>query len=60
MTAAPGSPAPEQPGAGPDDASSDAAPGLPGLRSWRSVYLAVTASFILWLVLLAVLTQISA
>jgi hypothetical protein len=30
--------------------------GLPGLRSWRSVYLFVFGSFILWVVLLLALT----
>jgi hypothetical protein len=60
MRVAPGNPAPEEPGAGPKAASSDAAPGLPGLRTWRAVYWAVTASFILWVALLAVLTHLFA
>lgn len=32
--------------------------GLPGLGSWRRVYLAVLATFIAWVGLLAVLTGI--
>ena len=31
------------------------ATGLPGLKTWRAVYLVVLASFILWLVLLFLL-----
>jgi hypothetical protein len=37
-------PAPE-----PDDKTT----GLPGLRTWRSVYAAVMAVFVLWIALLA-------
>lgn len=31
--------------------------GLPGLRTWRRVYLAVVAVFIVWVGLLALLTR---
>jgi hypothetical protein len=34
----------------------DEATGLPGFRSWRGVYVLVLASFVLWVVLLLVLT----
>ncbi len=43
-----------------DDAQNplpDAATGLPGLRSWRAVYLAVLGTFLLWIILLAALTR---
>jgi hypothetical protein len=33
-------------------------PGLPGLRTWKGVYLFVFASFILWVGLLIVLTEV--
>lgn len=36
---------------------SDATTGLPGLRSWRAVYLAVFGTFLLWIVLLTALTR---
>jgi hypothetical protein len=32
-------------------------PGVPGLRTWRSVYLFVLGSFIAWVGLLALLTR---
>jgi len=32
--------------------------GLPGLRTWRAVYLLVLGSFILWVLLLLALTLI--
>jgi hypothetical protein len=35
-----------------------AAPGLPCLRSWRGVYLAVLGCFVLWVAVLAALTLI--
>jgi len=38
----------------PDDATT----GLPGFRSWRSVYLFVLGVFVLWVVLLTVLTEV--
>ena len=34
--------------------------GLPGLRTWRAVYVAVIAVFVVWVVLLAVLTAVYA
>jgi len=34
--------------------------GLPAVRTWRRLYLLVTASFILWVVLLRLLTVIFA
>ena len=37
---------------------SDDSTGLPGLRSWRAVYLVVTGIFIAWVVLLTVLTKL--
>jgi hypothetical protein len=39
----------------PDD---DEATGLPGLRSWRRVYLAVLVVFAVWVGLLAALTRL--
>ncbi len=41
----------------PEDTESETT-GLPGLRSWRSVYLLVTAVFILWVGLLLALARI--
>ena len=38
--------------------AADAATGLPGLRTWRAVYWAVTAIFLLWVALLTALTQL--
>ncbi|HXQ80035.1 MAG TPA: hypothetical protein VN775_01895 [Opitutaceae bacterium] len=35
----------------------DESTGLPGLRTWRRVYLAVVLVFILWVGLLAALTR---
>ncbi len=35
----------------------DESTGLPGLRSWRSVYLFVLSVFVLWIGLLTVLTE---
>ncbi len=35
----------------------DEATGLPGLSSWRAVYLAVLGTFLLWIILLAALTR---
>ena len=40
-------------GADPESQST----GLPGLKSWRTVYLIVTAIFVLWVVLLAALSR---
>ncbi|HVU24754.1 MAG TPA: hypothetical protein VHE13_11575 [Opitutus sp.] len=45
--------APERPTA---DDSTDNTTGLPGLRSWRAVYVVVLGIFVLWIVLLAVFT----
>jgi hypothetical protein len=41
----------------PEPEPNDEATGLPGLRSWRAVYLFVLGIFILWIVLLTVLTR---
>ena len=41
----------------PEPDPKDDATGLPGLRSWRAVYLFVLGIFILWIVLLTVLTR---
>ena len=35
----------------------DETTGLPGLRSWRAVYIAVFGTFLLWIVLLTALTR---
>ncbi len=35
----------------------DETTGLPGLRSWRAVYLMVFGTFLLWIGLLAALTR---
>jgi len=40
----------------PDDETT----GLPGLRTWRQVYLAVLVIFVLWVVLLAALDRLYA
>ena len=37
--------------------SNDAQTGLPGLRTWRGVYLFVLGTFIAWTVLLVVLSR---
>jgi hypothetical protein len=39
------------------DPDHDDATGLPGFRSWRAVYGFVLGVFVLWVVLLAVLTE---
>jgi hypothetical protein len=44
---------PNRPAGGPDEET-----GLPGLRSWRAVYGWVFASFLLWVGLLAALSEI--
>jgi hypothetical protein len=36
----------------------DETTGLPGLRTWRQVYVAVAITFILWVVLLSVLSRV--
>ena len=38
--------------------NNDNATGLPGFRSWRSVYLFVFGVFVLWVGLLTVLTEL--
>jgi hypothetical protein len=38
-------------------ADDDCATGLPGLATWRSVYVLVSAIVFVWLVLLAILTR---
>ncbi len=38
-------------------AADDAAPGVPGFRSWRGVYFFVFAWFVLTVVLLAIFTR---
>ena len=48
------------PGGPPSNSSppvDDEVTGLPGLRSWRAVYLFVLGCFVLWVVLLAALTR---
>ena len=42
----------DEPPAPPDEAT-----GLPGLRSWRAVYLFVLGTLLLWIVLLTALTR---
>jgi hypothetical protein len=37
--------------------ADDEATGLPGFRTWRSVYAFVLGVFVLWVALLAVLTE---
>jgi hypothetical protein len=41
-----------------DHTSDEQSPRLPGLDTWRNVYLFVFGSFILWVVLLVVLSII--
>ena len=41
----------------PDPEPNDELTGLPGLRSWRAVYLFVLAVFAAWIVLLTLLTR---
>jgi hypothetical protein len=41
-----------------DDPADARTTGLPGLRSWRAVYLLVLAIFILWVVLLTILSRV--
>ena len=37
--------------------ADDETTGLPGLRTWRTVYVVVAGIFVLWVVLLTVLTR---
>ena len=39
------------------ETAEDARTGLPGLRTWRAVYLFVLGCFIVWVGLLALLTR---
>jgi hypothetical protein len=41
----------------PSAAIDDNDTGLPGFRTWRAVYVFVLASFVLWVVLLLLLTR---
>ena len=45
-------------GSAPDEVGVDEATGLPGLKSWRAVYILVLASFVLWVGLLFALGRI--
>jgi hypothetical protein len=38
--------------------ADDESTGLPGLRSWRSVYLVVAGIFVVWVGLLTILTKL--
>ena len=40
----------------PQPSPAEADTGLPGLRTWRGVYLVVSGIFLLWVVLLTALT----
>ncbi len=40
-----------------DPAADDATTGVPGLRTWRAVYVVVAMVFVLWIVLLTILTE---
>ncbi len=42
----------------PDASEKGEDPGLPGLHTWRAVYLFVIGSFIVWVALLFALTSI--
>ena len=42
----------------PNSVKLDEGTGLPGLKRWRSVYLVVVGSFILWVVLLTALARL--
>jgi hypothetical protein len=41
----------------PDSETEDAVTGLPGLRTWRGVYYFVAGTFVLWVILLNLLTR---
>jgi len=41
----------------PDPEASDAATGLPGFASWRGVYAFVLGTFVLWVILLLLLSR---
>ncbi len=40
--------------------ASDEQTGVPGLRSWRSVYIIVFVNFVVWVALLALFSQVFA
>lgn len=40
-----------------DPAVDDATTGVPGLRTWRAVYVVVATIFVVWIVLLTILTE---
>jgi hypothetical protein len=48
----------EGPASAPERSSADEATGLPGLKTWRAVYILVLASFVLWVGLLVALGMI--
>ena len=50
-------PPPDRPGE-PKNRIDEEGTGLPGFRTWRGVYLVVLGTFVLWVVLLALLTGI--
>jgi hypothetical protein len=41
----------------PSDATESETTGLPGLRTWRNVYLLVVAVFVVWVALLVALAR---
>lgn len=47
-----------KPAGPPSDEPADDATGLPGLRTWRSVYLLVLVVFIAYVVLMVALSQV--
>lgn len=47
-----------QPAADPDDLSESETTGLPGLRTWRQVYLVIILIFIAYVALLAALSEV--
>ena len=44
----------------PESSDHDESPGVPGFRTWRSVYLFVFGCFVLVVVLLAIFTRVFA
>ncbi len=56
MSSPPAGPAPASP-TPPQPAANEEETGVPGLRSWRAVYLFVFGCFLVWVALLAVLTR---
>jgi len=49
---------PVPPSSAPVPPEDPAGPGLPGFRTWRGVYLCVLGSFLLWVGLLVLLTEL--